>query len=433
MLNCKLTTRALHLVRATTAFSVIASTAMGLSHAACWDTGSAPKPSTQYVVQSSTGAVVDVLTNLMWKRCAEGLSGTSCAGGTASLLTWDEGNTAAAASGFAGYSDWRMPTLAELQSLVPSDCGTPGPSINATVFPNTAAQYFWSSSSNASTSFFAWAVFFRDGTPVFFAKGNNPLMVRLVRAGQSFDTLSPTPQVLSFISSANLPLWASVAVVATSGPPSSGNRVTYASTTPAVCTINGSTGVLNPTASAVAGDTCTVTANLSGGFANGVNYAPAAEIRFNLSVSKLSQSLAFGPSPAVIKGGTGTLTALSNRGLQPVSFSASPANPANVCALSGPNNATVTGVAVGTCVVTATQLGDATYASASASQSFAIGIGCTLRMDGTNAMLPAKEGLILLRAMLGFTGTAVTLGTGISTPWDILRDQLNAHCGTHFQ
>lgn len=429
MSNCKLTKRALHMMSAMTAFSVVASTAMGLSYAACWDTGATPKPSAQYVMQSSTGTVVDLLTHLMWKQCAEGLSGTSCATGTASLTTWDNGNTAASSSLFAGYNDWRMPTLAELQSLLPSDCGTPGPSINATVFPNTASQYFWSSSTRASTPSHAWAVLFSNGASILFAKGNNPSRVRLVRGGQSLDTLTPTQQTLQFFSAPTLPTSGTKLLLAASGPPSSGNHVTYASSTPTVCTIDSYSGALSAAAAALAGNTCTVTANQPGSFANGTNYAPAAQSTFDLLIEKLPHSLAFGASPAMIVGGTGSVTALSNRALTPVTFAASPVN---VCTLSGPNNSVVTGVSAGTCTVTATQQGDASYAVATRDQRFAIGIGCNIHMDGAT-LLPAKEGLILLRAMLGFTGTAVTQGTGIATPWTAIRDQLNGHCGTSFQ
>ena len=57
---------------------------------------------------------------------------------------------------------------------------------------------------------------------------------------------------------------------------------------------------------------------------------------------------------------------------------------------------------------------------------------CTLDMDGDALLSPTKEGLVLMRAMLGLTGPAVTAGTGISTPWPTLRATLNANCGTSF-
>jgi hypothetical protein len=56
---------------------------------------------------------------------------------------------------------------------------------------------------------------------------------------------------------------------------------------------------------------------------------------------------------------------------------------------------------------------------------------CKLDMDGDNAVSAMKEGLVLLRSMLGFTSAAVTANAGISqAQWDTARANLNANCGT---
>ena len=52
-------------------------------------------------------------------------------------------------------------------------------------------------------------------------------------------------------------------------------------------------------------------------------------------------------------------------------------------------------------------------------------------MDGDNAVLTMKEGLVLLRSMLGFSSDAATANTGIpQAQWDTARVNLNANCGT---
>ena len=57
---------------------------------------------------------------------------------------------------------------------------------------------------------------------------------------------------------------------------------------------------------------------------------------------------------------------------------------------------------------------------------------CKLDMDGDNAVLAMKEGLVLLRSMLGFTSAAATANTGITqAQWDSARANLNANCGTN--
>lgn len=62
---------------------------------------------------------------------------------------------------------------------------------------------------------------------------------------------------------------------------------------------------------------------------------------------------------------------------------------------------------------------------------------CNLDIDGSGgAPNAASDGLMLVRAMLGFTGTAVTNGAISGTPprntWPLIRDYLNQNCGTNF-
>ena len=58
---------------------------------------------------------------------------------------------------------------------------------------------------------------------------------------------------------------------------------------------------------------------------------------------------------------------------------------------------------------------------------------CKLDMDSDNLITATKEGLILLRSMLGFSGASVVAGTGITqAQWDTARNNLNANCGTNF-
>ena len=58
---------------------------------------------------------------------------------------------------------------------------------------------------------------------------------------------------------------------------------------------------------------------------------------------------------------------------------------------------------------------------------------CNLDMDGDTLLTSNKEWLVLLRASLGFTGTATTAGTGITaTQWASARPLINANCGTNF-
>ncbi|MEO7762609.1 MAG: DUF1566 domain-containing protein [Casimicrobiaceae bacterium] len=138
-------------------------------------------------VDNGDATVTHSKTGLMWKQCTEGLGGVGCATGTASPMSWLQALGAATlvnVDNFAGHDNWRLPNKNELQSLVESGCY--GPSINATLFPNTLANY-WTSTSDAYQPDAAWSVGFGEGYSNAIYKGAlSPFYVRLVRGGQSF-------------------------------------------------------------------------------------------------------------------------------------------------------------------------------------------------------------------------------------------------------
>ena len=62
--------------------------------------------------------------------------------------------------------------------------------------------------------------------------------------------------------------------------------------------------------------------------------------------------------------------------------------------------------------------------------------GCTLDLDGNGSINATTDGLMMLRALLGLKGTAVTgnaLGTAPTRgDWASIRSYVNANCGTNF-
>jgi hypothetical protein len=128
------------------------------------------------------GTVTHQATGLMWMKCPLGQSGSDCATGSANTYSWEAALEGAAGSGFAGYTDWRLPNINELRSIVEERCY--GPGINETVFPATPSTYFWSSSPDAYDSDYAWYVDFYDGNSFGSYRGNSSRGVRLVRSGQ---------------------------------------------------------------------------------------------------------------------------------------------------------------------------------------------------------------------------------------------------------
>lgn len=131
----------------------------------------------------SNGTVTDNQTNLMWKKCVQSLSGGDCSIGTHSLHNWQEALQLVSNHSFASYNDWRLPNIKKLSSLTSDHCHTP--SINESIFPNTLANYFWSSlpSMDGIDASWAWVLSFRSGEDGTDGR-NSDHYVRLVRSGQ---------------------------------------------------------------------------------------------------------------------------------------------------------------------------------------------------------------------------------------------------------
>lgn len=81
--------------------------------------------------------------------------------------------------GLCGGSDWEMPTLAQIRSIVDYSVLRPDPTIDADYFPNNTNDY-WTSIPKGSA---AWVLQFLDGSDLISSK-NKKNSVRLVRQGQ---------------------------------------------------------------------------------------------------------------------------------------------------------------------------------------------------------------------------------------------------------
>lgn len=107
------------------------------------------------------GTVTDTKTGLMWKKFSEG----HAPGSTAVRLRWKDALEHAQAvnggGGFANHADWRVPSIRELCSITNKQ--GPEAAIDLGAFPDTPPDIFWSSSTVAYHSGYAWAVGFHDG------------------------------------------------------------------------------------------------------------------------------------------------------------------------------------------------------------------------------------------------------------------------------
>jgi len=150
------------------------------------DTISESTPTEQFTINTD-GTVTDDKTGLMWMRCSLGQtwSGGGCTG-TAVTYIWEDALTEAEAynsgdNGYGSYSDWRLPNIKELTSIVEVACFDP--SINEELFLGTGTiSDYWSASSSYTLTNQALLVNFEYGTDSGLSKSQFR-SVRLVRSG----------------------------------------------------------------------------------------------------------------------------------------------------------------------------------------------------------------------------------------------------------
>lgn len=84
------------------------------------------------------------------------------------------------AAKLCGYSDWRLPTANELQTMVDRSVAFPGPTVDSTWFPNTQQKGHWTSTGYAADASYAWDIDFYQGVVSYGYRYSN-YHVRLVR------------------------------------------------------------------------------------------------------------------------------------------------------------------------------------------------------------------------------------------------------------
>lgn len=126
------------------------------------------------------GTVTDPTTGLQWMRCSMGQTwdGTTCLGTTIGY-TSDQSIALTGTITFAGRSDWRLPNIRELQTIV--DRTAVNPAIDLSEFPNTPASNFRQSTPVTGITVNIWTVDFRDGG-VGYGPNEYLFSVRLVRS-----------------------------------------------------------------------------------------------------------------------------------------------------------------------------------------------------------------------------------------------------------
>jgi len=139
------------------------------------------------------GTVTDNLTALVWEK-KDDLGGIH---DKDNLYTWSPGSpytesgtvfstflpTLNTAPGFAGAQGWRLPTLAELQTIVSEayPCAT-SPCVDPALLP-TASGIYWSATSPGDTEAVVWDAQFATGEIFLDFKTSSFIYARAVRGG----------------------------------------------------------------------------------------------------------------------------------------------------------------------------------------------------------------------------------------------------------
>jgi hypothetical protein len=142
-------------------------------------------------VDNNNGTVTDKLTGLIWLKdgnCAPFFSGDASPGNSRSwTAAMDSANQLA--SGYCGLTDgsvagdWRLPNVNELFSLLDRSRVNPVLPATCPLADSTVASGYWSSTTYAYDSDYAWNVYFDNGNVYGYYKSLNSY-VRCVRGGQ---------------------------------------------------------------------------------------------------------------------------------------------------------------------------------------------------------------------------------------------------------
>ncbi len=131
---------------------------------------SSPNPLPRFSIRDEH-QVLDRSTGLIWTR----------ANVPGERMNWADAKAACEKLSLGGSTEWRLPTIRELQSLV--DFERNEPAIDTEVFSCESAYYWSSTPANWSPSGFAWGVGFGSGYANYGSHDDGDF-VRAVRVGQ---------------------------------------------------------------------------------------------------------------------------------------------------------------------------------------------------------------------------------------------------------
>jgi hypothetical protein len=122
----------------------------------------------RFEADSVNGTVTDHKTGLMWQQADDGVH-----------RTWSEAKTYCNGLGLGGHADWSLPRMDQLVTII--DFSRHDPAINPAF--ECRPDYYWSSTTLATSPEKAWVGVFIAGTTYWYDKSDSYSYTRCVRAG----------------------------------------------------------------------------------------------------------------------------------------------------------------------------------------------------------------------------------------------------------
>lgn len=144
-------------------------------------------PGAMILTSNGDGTISDENTTLMWevKGLSDGSPDLSNPNDPDNTYSWSELPAFISllnSSSYGGYSDWRLPTVKELETILDLSISEPGPTTNTTLFPHCRAGSYWTFDLDIDNPAMAWALDFSNTLDNITAI-TDKLYVRAVRGG----------------------------------------------------------------------------------------------------------------------------------------------------------------------------------------------------------------------------------------------------------
>lgn len=135
-------------------------------------------------IDNNDGTVTDTDTCLQWQK--ESMDTKNGVG--PDTYNWQEALAVSEGLNLAGYSDWRLPDINELVSLI--DRNYISPAVDPVFAATTVAHFYWSSTTFIRLQYYSWRVMFWAGYVAYNTVKSEYHYVRAVR-GEQCGTFSP--------------------------------------------------------------------------------------------------------------------------------------------------------------------------------------------------------------------------------------------------